>query len=222
MSEPPRWGDIDTVLLDMDGTLLDRHFDDHFWLEHLPAEYARLRKMDHKEAKRTLFEKYRSQEGTLNWTDLDYWSENLDLDIPRLKRQVEHLIAVHPGVVPFLERMEELGKNVWMVTNAHDKTIDLKMEKTALAGRFGKIFTSARIGTPKEDRRFWEVLQRIAPFDPARTLLADDTVAVLEAAAAFGIRYLVQVARFSSACEPCHNPRFFSIERFGEIMPPVP
>ncbi|HBT55971.1 MAG TPA: haloacid dehalogenase, partial [Pseudomonas sp.] len=31
------WNAIDTVLLDMDGTLLDLHFDNHFWLEHMPA-----------------------------------------------------------------------------------------------------------------------------------------------------------------------------------------
>jgi putative hydrolase of the HAD superfamily len=97
MISPPRWEKIDTVLLDMDGTLLDRYFDDHFWLEHVPGEYARLRGMALEDAKKELFEKYRSQEGTLNWTDLDYWSERLGLDIPTLKRQVDHLIAVHPG-----------------------------------------------------------------------------------------------------------------------------
>ena len=34
------WSDIHTVLLDMDGTLLDLHFDNHFWLEHFPARYS--------------------------------------------------------------------------------------------------------------------------------------------------------------------------------------
>ncbi|MGB5279222.1 MAG: haloacid dehalogenase, partial [Gammaproteobacteria bacterium] len=28
----PDLTDIDTVLLDLDGTLLDLHFDNHFWL----------------------------------------------------------------------------------------------------------------------------------------------------------------------------------------------
>jgi putative hydrolase of the HAD superfamily len=37
---PLPWNVIDTVLLDMDGTLLDLHFDNHFWLEHLPQRYA--------------------------------------------------------------------------------------------------------------------------------------------------------------------------------------
>ncbi|MCP4043692.1 MAG: haloacid dehalogenase, partial [Gammaproteobacteria bacterium] len=30
------WNSIHTVLLDMDGTLLDLHFDNQFWLEHVP------------------------------------------------------------------------------------------------------------------------------------------------------------------------------------------
>ena len=34
------WSCIDTVLLDMDGTLLDLHFDNFFWSEHLPRTYA--------------------------------------------------------------------------------------------------------------------------------------------------------------------------------------
>ena len=35
------WEHIDTVLLDMDGTLLDLHFDNYFWTQHLPGVYAR-------------------------------------------------------------------------------------------------------------------------------------------------------------------------------------
>ena len=31
------WSKIDTVLLDMDGTLLDLHYDSHFWLNVIPA-----------------------------------------------------------------------------------------------------------------------------------------------------------------------------------------
>jgi len=218
---PPRWEKIDTVLLDMDGTLLDRHFDDHFWLEHVPGEYARLRGMSLDDAKRELSAKYRSQEGTLNWTDLDYWSESLGLDIPTLKRQVDHLIAVHSGVEEFLEALRRSGRAVWLVTNAHSKTLELKMEKTALAGKFSRIFTSQQIGFPKEEVRFWEELRCRASFEPERALLADDTLEVLETAACFGLAFLVQVARFSSVRAPEHSERFFSIEGFREIMPPA-
>ena len=37
------WDGIDDVLLDMDGTLLDRHFDNFFFEEELPAAMRRPR-----------------------------------------------------------------------------------------------------------------------------------------------------------------------------------
>lgn len=216
----PQWERIDTVLLDMDGTLLDLHFDDHFWLEHVPGVFARRREIGISEAKEELFGLYRSREGTLSWTDLDFWSEQLDLDIPALKRQVRHLIAVHPHVTAFLDRLRQTGKEIWLVTDAHGKTLDLKMENTALEGKFHGTVTSHEIGFPKADLRFWREVNHMIPFDPRRSLLAEDTTAVLETACAYGIRYLVQVTKFSSTRPPGRSGRFFCIERFSEIMPP--
>ncbi len=218
--EAPRWEQIDSVLLDMDGTLLDRHFDDHFWLEHVPRTYARRQNIPLDKAKEELFRRYRSQEGTLNWTDLDYWSRELGLDIPALKRQVDHLIDVHPFVPEFLDRVRRSGRRVWLVTNAHGKTLKLKMERTALAGHFHGIVMSHDLGAPKEDPSFWPRARRTIGFAPERTLLAEDTPAVLDAAAAFGIRFLVQVSRHSSSRPPEAQGRYFSIHFFSEIMPP--
>lgn len=216
---PPDWNRIDVVFLDMDGTLLDKHFDDHFWEEFVPERYAEMHGLSVPEAKEKLLTHYRAHEGTLNWTDLDFWSEKLGLDIPALKRQVDHLIAVHPYVLPFLDAVRREGKDVYLVTNAHAKTLDLKMKKTSMAGKFHGIFTSHELGAPKEERTCWEALRDRTGFDPDRTLLADDTLAVLETAARFGIRYLVHVAKSSSARPADHSDRFYSIGTFREIMP---
>ncbi|UCF32109.1 MAG: GMP/IMP nucleotidase [bacterium] len=216
---PPDWNSIEVVLLDMDGTLLDKHFDDHFWEEYVPRRYAEIHGLSIREATDRLLEHYRAHEGTLNWTDLDFWSDQLGLDIPALKRQVDHLIAVHPHVVPFLDAVRRMGKKIYLVTNAHGKTLDLKMEKTSLSGKFHGIYTSHELGAPKEQRRCWEVLRYRTGFDPERTLLAEDTLAILESAAGFGIRYLVYIAKSSSSRPAGRSTRFYSIDTFREIMP---
>ena len=79
------WNNVDTVLLDMDGTLLDKYFDDYFWEHYLPEEYAKKYNIGPDEAKQQLLSRYRKEEKTLAWTDLDFWSKEFDLDIPALK-----------------------------------------------------------------------------------------------------------------------------------------
>src|SRR5512139_1951891 len=185
------WDNVDTVLLDMDGTLLDRHFDDHFWLEHVPKTYARKNGIPLDKAKKFLYGLFRSQENTLNWTDLDYWSNRLDLDIPVLKQEVDHLIAVHPFVVEFLLFLRHNTKAVYLVTNAHSKTLELKMRKTRLGQYFNGVISAHDLGLPKEDDAFWEKLSARIAYDPARTMLAEDSETNLGTARKYGIRYLI-------------------------------
>jgi GMP/IMP 5'-nucleotidase len=213
------WHDIDTVLLDMDGTLLDRHFDDHFWLEHVPAHWAARNGKDLEFARTHLYALFRSQENTLNWTDLDYWSDCLKLDIPLLKKEVEHLIAVHPFVVEFLLFLKQHRKTVWLVTNAHSKTLDLKMKKTMLGPYFDGIISAHQVGLPKEDHGFWHALQNFVPYTPNRTMLGEDSEANLLTAADYDIEYLIYVGRHSSTAKPLASHKFPTIHYFNQLIP---
>jgi putative hydrolase of the HAD superfamily len=213
------WNTIDTVLLDMDGTLLDRHFDDHFWLEHVPASWAVRNGTTVGYARKHLHAMFRSQENTLNWTDLDYWSDRLKLDIPLLKEEVQHLIAVHPFVIDFLLFLKQHGRAVWLVTNAHSKTLDLKMKTTRLGPYFDGIVSAHQVGLPKEDDRFWGALQNFITYDPARTMLGEDSETNLATAEKFGIGYLIYIGRFSSTIKPRVSDRYASIEYFNRLIP---
>lgn len=213
------WSKIDHVFLDMDGTLLDKYFDDYFWEIFVPESYAKSQGISINEAKLRLLEKYKREEGTLAWTDLDFWSDRLELDIPAMKLQVDHLIAVHPYVVKFLDYCRKsLGKQVSLVTNAHSKTLAIKMNKTALSGHFDRIVCSQEIGVAKEDPRFWEILKGVIPYDPSRTMLADDTEKVLVSAEKSGINHLVYVAKPSSKNPVKKSARYFSITYFNELI----
>lgn len=209
---------IDTVLLDLDGTLLDKYFDDYFWQHLVPEKYAIKHDISFGKAKERLFELYDTQEGTLNWTDIDFWSRELDLDIPALKEQIAHLIDVHPNVEQFLTRLRQKGKQVYLVTNAHYKVLDLKMAKTKLAGYFDKCFTSFELQCPKEQLCFWQKLEELIGFDKGKTLLIDDTVCVLQTAQAYGIRFLLHKTKSSSRKQPAGAEGFETIEDFSEIM----
>jgi len=212
---------IDFVLLDMDGTLLDKHFDDYFWEEYVPRQYAKRHQLDENEAKALLLARYRAEENTLNWTDLDFWSRELGLDIPELKLRIDHLIRVHPHVEPFLRYCHEQGMHTALVTNAHPKTLAIKLRRSRIGHLFDTIVCSEVIGLPKEDTEFWRRLQKELGFDPARTLLADDSERVLAAAEAFGIAHLVQVAKPSSRQPVKTDPRYPAIVTFQDLLPPV-
>lgn len=216
------WGEIECVLLDMDGTLLDRHFDDYFWEDYLPEKYARRYGLSVDEAKEELIKRYEKEEGTLNWTDLDFWSNELGLDILLLKKEVEHLIQVHPYVIPFLEFLKGEAKRVYLVTNAHSKTLELKMQKTEIGLYFDRVISAFDVGFPKEKVEFWKGLEAILGFEKEKTLLADDSEDSLAAASEYGIRYLIYVARPSTKKSPRPSKRFPSITYFKEIIPYQP
>ncbi|MDH3328153.1 MAG: HAD hydrolase-like protein [Desulfobulbaceae bacterium] len=213
------WKEIDTVLLDMDGTLLDKHFDDYFWEQYIPEHFSLKHNLSVSEAKKKLLERYRQVENTLDWTDLDYWSQQLDLDIPELKIRINHLIGVHPYVPDFLHFCRNNGKKIYLVTNAHSKTLAIKLEKTDIGHLFDRIVCAEEIGLAKEDVQFWTGLQNMLDFDRKRTMLADDTEKVLRSAEQYGMGMLIFVARSSSRKPVQYSSQYPSIEYFKELLP---
>jgi putative hydrolase of the HAD superfamily len=213
------WPKIRTVFLDMDGTLLDLHFDNHFWREHVPLRYAELHGLDIEVAKAELMPRFKSVEGTMDWYCVDYWTRELGLDIAFLKQEINHLIAVHDHVIDFLRRTREVGKRVVLLTNAHSRSLDLKMEVTGLGEALDALVCAHDIGFPKEDRRFWLRLGRDEPFEKPRTLFIDDSLPVLRAARDFGIGYILAVRRPDSKSPPRDIEEFAAIDGFDEIMP---
>ncbi len=214
------WNQIDTVLLDMDGTLLDLHFDNYFWLEHLPKRYAEIHQVDFATATQRLMENIKQHEGTLQWYCLEFWSKELDVDIRSLKVEIKHKIQIRPHVQEFLTRLRHHHKKCLLVTNAHPQSVSLKLEVTEIDKYLDIIISSHELNHPKEAQEFWQALQAREHFDPTRTLFIDDTARILESAKKFGIRHLLgihqpdsQVARTLEGYPAIHH--------FDEIMPPA-
>jgi putative hydrolase of the HAD superfamily len=219
MNDMLDWKNINTVFLDMDGTLLDLNFDNHFWREHVPLRYAEYHGLDIEASKQELFPRMRAVEGTMEWYCVDYWTQELGLDIAELKREVEHLIAVHPHVIEFLDAVRAAGKRVVLVTNAHAKSLDLKMERTRLGGHFDSIICSHDFGMPKEHPEFWQALQEPEHYSPEHTLLVDDSLPVLRSAQSYGIAYLLAIHKPDTQAPAKDVGEFRAIHSFDDIMP---
>ena len=188
------WHDIETVLLDMDGTLLDLHFDNHFWMEHTPQAYSKVHDMPLDEAKVLLKQQNDAVYGQLDWYCLDYWQRELKLPIVELKREIQHLIQLREDTIPFLDALKSAGKKVVLVTNAHPDSLSLKVERTQLDLHIDDLISCHQFGASKESQSLWTQLQSYLDFDPAKTLFVDDSERILHSAKEFGIKHLLAVA----------------------------
>ena len=212
------WNKIESILLDLDGTLLDLNFDLHFWLEYIPKVYSEKHNISFQDAKKIIVSRIESQEGKLTWYCLDFWEENLELDIMKLKKDISYLIQVHKHVLDFLNAAKKNKKQIFLVTNAHRKGIDLKMEASGLQSYFDKIISSHDFGSPKQDQKFWIELAKTIDFDKDRSIFFDDSLDVLEAASKFRIKNIVAINKPSTKLDKKNIPGFINIENFSEVM----
>ena len=213
------WERIETVLLDMDGTLLDLHFDNYFWQEYLPMRYAELKGLEPVAARHHIVTRTSEIRGSLNWYSTDYWSEMLQIDIVELKHEVSHKVAIRPFCIDFLDALRVAGKDIVMVTNAHHDSLALKMDKTQLAHKFDRLITVHEFSLPKEDPNCWQEVHKRHPFRGARTLLIDDNLHALESAREYGIDHLLAITQPDSQEPRRHIDDFDAIHSFDEIMP---
>ncbi len=183
------WHDIDTVLLDMDGTLLDLHFDNHFWLEHLPQRYAELHGVSRAMAEMELQPLFERHAGQLQWYCLDFWSAELKLSVRELKLETAHLIALRPDADTFLAAIKKAGKRVVMITNAHRDSLSLKLERIELAPYFERLISSH-----------------------------DYTLPILRSAREFGVAHLLAVSEPDSRKGPKDTGEFGAVGDYRDLV----
>jgi len=183
----------ETLMLDMDGTVLDLAYDNYVWKDLVPARYAETKGMSLEDARSRLYAKYLAIQGDIEWYCLDHWSERLGLDVLELHRDVNDRIVYLPGARDFLQTMHENDVRVLLVTNSHPDTLALKDEVTGLAGYFDAIYTSHEFGYAKERQEFWYALQEEEGFLRESTLFVDDNQVVLESADTYGVEMLVEI-----------------------------
>jgi len=212
------WSEISTVLIDMDGTILDLHFDNHFWLEHLPLRYSEKMSISLEEAKEKLKCDYLAVVGTIEWYCLDYWAERTQMSITALKREIQHLIKLRSDARNFLLALKASGREVVLVTNAHPESLSLKIERTQLDQYFDVLYSTHEFGVTKESQLLWQRLQAKQGFDCDKTLFIDDSLEILQSAQQYGIKHLLAVANPDSKKESNVIKDFEAVTDFNLLV----
>jgi len=216
------WDSVEHVLLDMDGTILDLAFDNHFWRDVVPERYGQQRGLTIEQARAELEPHFTSLQGRLEWYCLDYWSELTRLDLAALTAEIRHRITPLAGAEDFLRAVRDSGRHLWLVTNAHRNSWALKLEQTGLGPWFDRVVCSHDFNAPKEDGNFWIRLQARHPFAPAGALFVDDSLPVLRAAKAHGVGQLVAIRRPDTTRPPREITELTSVEKLADLLPVRP
>lgn len=214
------WDEIDAVLLDLDGTLLDLHFDNHFFLEHLPRRMAEQRGITSDAARAELVTRYRAVEGRLEWYCLDYWQRELALDLVALKQEIADRVRWRRHAPGFLSALHAAGYRRVLATNAHPDTLAFKRQRVPFPHHLDAGYSAHELGAPKEQPEFWDRLVARERFDPARTLFIDDNARVLAAARDWGIGHVLGISRPDSSRPPNELQGFVAVEDFDRVNRP--
>lgn len=216
---PVDWAVVEWVILDMDGTILDLAYDNYFWGELVPQRYAEKNQLTLERAREILRPEFESIRHTLPWYCTDYWTRVTGINMAELKRECRARIGPIPGAVEFLHAVRASGRQLWLATNAHRDSWQLKLEHCGLRSLFDQVICSHDFGAPKEDQHFWRAAQAAHPFDPARSLFVDDSQPVLDAAVLFGIRQVRGIRKPDSG-QPLRDIHGVpGVHALAELMP---
>lgn len=189
------WQSIDYILLDMDGTLLDLHFDNYFWKNTVIEQYAKKHDLTLKECEQQLNVRFQAHEGHLNWYCLDFWRDELSLNIIELKQSINHKIAFLPGALQFLEKLQTLPVKVIMTTNAHRDSIKIKDEQTNVTKWFDKIISAHDFGFSKEHPEFWHHLETTLCTNLNNCIFIDDSLPICQKAKQMGVKQVFSILK---------------------------
>lgn len=171
-------------LVDMDGVLLDIAYDNFFWQRHIPQIYANEKGCDLDQAIKITHTLFHYKKGSRDWYDLDYWSNILGIDIVKEKKSELSVskIKIKDGVIDVLIELKNRGMKLFLVTNAHRKTLDLKLEKYPLHKYFDEAISAHDFNYIKEDIQFWYLLRNYLNIDYNETILVEDTMTNIQSA----------------------------------------
>ena len=165
------------MLVDMDGVILDNTYDNNFWQNQIPGVISKNKNISFEDAKRLAVQIFNYKKNTKDWYDVDYWSNMLSVDIEAEKRSSISFdrIQLYEGVTETLNKLKDNFRLI-LITNAHRKTLNIKLEKYDLNPYFEHMICAHELHYVKENIQLWYMLKSRFKLDYTKTLLIEDTI----------------------------------------------
>lgn len=180
------------MLVDMDGVILDNTYDNNFWQNQIPGVISKNKNISFEDAKRLAVQIFNYKKNTKDWYDVDYWSNMLNVDIEAEKRSSISFdrIQLYEGVTKTLNKLKDNFRLI-LITNAHRKTLNIKLEKYDLSPYFENMICAHELHYVKENIQLWYMLKSRFKLDYTKTLLIEDTINNINVGLSAGISQAV-------------------------------
>ena len=181
------------ILSDLDGVILDLAYDIKFWELWLPEQVANQTNKSIEETKAEIKAEIDIQRGTLNFYDLNYWDDLLNVDCMQIFKEKTERCSYLRGSYEALQRLSTLKNPKYILTNGDPRIQDYKAETQNFLEFFDSIFYSMHVGYPKESKEFWALARHNLNLDFEDTIFIDDDFKVVTAAAKAGIKQVAWI-----------------------------
>ncbi|MFL2724630.1 MAG: HAD family hydrolase [Gammaproteobacteria bacterium] len=181
------------ILSDLDGVILDLAYDIKFWELWLPEQVANQTNKSIEETKAEIKAEIDIQRGTLNFYDLNYWDDLLNVDCMQIFKEKTERCSYLRGSYEALQRLSTLKNPKYVLTNGDPRIQDYKAETQNFLEFFDSIFYSMHVGYPKESKEFWALARHNLNLDFEDTIFIDDDFKVVTAAAKAGIKQVAWI-----------------------------
>ena len=181
------------ILSDLDGVILDLAYDIKFWELWLPEQVANQTNKSIEETKEEIMAEIDIQRGTLNFYDLNYWDDLLNVDCMQIFREKTERCSYLEGSYEALQRLSTLKNPKYILTNGDPRIQEYKAETQNFLEFFDSIFYSMHVGYPKESKEFWALARHNLNLDFEDTIFIDDDFKVATAAAKAGIKQVAWI-----------------------------
>ena len=181
------------ILSDLDGVILDLNYDMKFWQSWLPEHVANQTNQSIEETQAEIQAEINKQRGTLNFYNLNYWDDFLNVDCMQIIKEKEEKCSYLEGSHEALQRLSALKNPKHILTNGDPRVQEYKAQSQDFWRFFDSIFYSMRAGYPKEQKEFWALARHNLNLCFEDAMFIDDGYNVVTAAVKAGLKKVIWI-----------------------------